>query len=65
MKLYVWEDVLTDYTSGMMFALADSADDARVQLIEQCDYLPTGDLAKEPRVFDTTDRVAFIVWGGG
>ena len=29
MNLYVWEDVLTDYTSGVMFALAHSADEAR------------------------------------
>ena len=29
MKLYVWHDVLTDYTSGVMFALAESPEHAR------------------------------------
>jgi len=30
MSLYVWEGVLTDYTPGVIFALAASADGARV-----------------------------------
>lgn len=29
MKLFVWEDVLKDYTSGVMFALANTVDEAR------------------------------------
>lgn len=29
LRLFVWEGVLTDYTDGIMFALADSADQAR------------------------------------
>lgn len=29
LKLYVWENVLTDYTSGIMFALATSVEEAR------------------------------------
>jgi hypothetical protein len=29
LKLYVWEDVLVDYSSGVMFALASSAAEAR------------------------------------
>lgn len=29
MKLYVWEDVLWDYTPGLAVALADNVEDAR------------------------------------
>lgn len=29
MKLYVWDDALTDYTSGIMFAVAESLDEAK------------------------------------
>lgn len=29
MKLYVWEDVLTDWTSGVAFAFAETAIQAR------------------------------------
>ena len=32
MKLYVWEGVLTDYSSGVIFALASSVDEARVMV---------------------------------
>lgn len=29
LKLYIWEDVLCDYTCGVMFALAHNEDEAR------------------------------------
>jgi hypothetical protein len=29
LRLYVWENVLADYTSGIAFALASSVDEAR------------------------------------
>jgi hypothetical protein len=29
LRLYVWENVLTDYTDGIMFALAESVEQAR------------------------------------
>ena len=63
LKLYVWEDVLTDYTSGVMFALATSADEARSLILKKCDYVPSDDLAQEPKCIETPE--GFAVWGGG
>lgn len=63
LRLFVWRNVLTDYSSGIMFALAASPDHARELLLAGCSYLPPEDLAQEPEVFDTA--VAFSLWGGG
>jgi hypothetical protein len=63
LKLFVWEDVLTDYTSGVMFALAPDVETARKLLLEKCSYLPKEDLMKEPSVY--TKPFALDVWGGG
>lgn len=63
LKLYVWEKVLVDYTDGVMFALASSAEEARAKVLERCRYVPADDLAKEPQVFDSP--AGFAVWGGG
>lgn len=62
-KLYVWEGVLTDYTSGIMFAVATSVEEARKLLLEKCDYIPKEDLYQEPKVITT--KKAFVTWGGG
>ena len=35
LKLYVWDGVLTDWTSGIAFALATSPEEAKQMLIEQ------------------------------
>ncbi len=63
LKLYVWEDVLTDYTSGVMFALATSADEARSLILKTCNCVPSNDLAQEPTCIETPQ--GFAVWGGG
>ena len=63
LKLYVWHDVLTDYTPGVMFALAHNIKEARKLLLEGCDYLLIEDLRKRPTIY--TNPVAFDVWGGG
>lgn len=63
LKLYVWEDVLTDYTSGVMFALATSVDEARNLILKKWDYVPRDDLAREPRCIEAPE--GFAVWGGG
>ena len=62
LRLFVWEDVLCDYTPGMMVALAHSADEARTLLVARTWYIPKEDLDKEPDVYD--DPVAFDCWGG-
>lgn len=64
-RLFVWEDCANDYTSGIMFAVAETVDEARKKLLDACSYIPEGDLMAEPRVFDMTESVAFVVWGGG
>jgi hypothetical protein len=63
LKLFVWHEALTDYTPGVMFALASSVDEARRMLLSECSYLPDYDLEKEPAVYETP--VGFAVWGGG
>ena len=63
LKLFVWEDVMKDYTSGIMFALAKNVEDARKQILKECDYIPKEDLMKEPIVI--TKAQGFAVWGGG
>jgi len=63
LKLYIWEDVLTDYTPGVMFALAPDVETARKMLLEDTSYIPDEDLSQEPKVY--TSPVAVVVWGGG
>ena len=36
-RLYVWEDVLADYTSGIMFAIASSVEEARILILKEYD----------------------------
>jgi hypothetical protein len=65
-KLFVWTDVLTDYTSGIMFALAETADEARSLIRKEVGYESSTvdeDLKKEPSIY--TDKIGFKVWGGG
>lgn len=38
MKLYVWEDVFSDYTSGIAFAIAKDAAAARRQILDGPGY---------------------------
>lgn len=78
LKLYVWKDVLTDYTSGIMFALAESVGQAREIICpgwaetearwrESPSDCRVGclhtDLRDEPGVHETP--VGFTCWGGG
>ena len=63
LKVFVWEDVLADYTNGMMFAIAENVEEARKLLIAKCSYIPTQDLYSKPKIITTKD--AFYVWGGG
>lgn len=39
LKLFVWENVLRDYTAGIAFALAHDADEARRLIVAQ-EYRP-------------------------
>jgi len=64
LKLYVWEDVLTDYTSGIAFALAESVEQAR-EVIQQ-KGLPEfrmQELDSGPVIIDQPE--GFYLYGGG
>lgn len=63
LKLFVWHDVLTDYTSGVMFALAHDVEEARKLIHVNCSYLIETDLELQPTVYDAP--IGFAVWGGG
>jgi len=63
LKLYVWENVLHDYTPGIMFALAPDVETARRLLRERCTYLPQEDIDREPAVCETP--VAYFLYGAG
>ena len=40
LKLYVWEDVLSDESEGIMFAFAKNKEHARELLIADCGCIP-------------------------
>jgi hypothetical protein len=65
LKLYVWEDVLTDYSSGIIFAYAYSEDRARKLVLKKSGESNTvkNDISGKPLV--VTKSSAFLVWGGG
>lgn len=65
LKLYVWEDVLTDYTSGtsgIAFALAESVEQAR-ELIKEKGLFHIEHLNSGPLVVDQPE--GFYLYGGG
>jgi hypothetical protein len=64
-KLYIWHDVLTDYTSGMAVALARNVEEARGLLAASGAYWGTDDLAKEPEVHPVNEPFCDYVRGGG
>jgi hypothetical protein len=65
LKLFVWEGVLRDYSSGVMFALATDVETARKLIIEKEGDLDSviRDLQTEYEVYET--ECGFAVWGGG
>ncbi len=62
LRLYLWTEVLCDYTHGVMFALATSPEEARKLLLETCSYLPADELAREPQEIESP--FAYHLWGG-
>lgn len=77
LKLFVWEDVLTDWSSGIIFALAPDVDTARrlaaIKYMEEGgeyykkfpleDTVVWKQTSKPPLVI--TEPEGFYVWGGG
>ncbi len=66
-KLYVWREVLRDYTAGIAVAAATSPAEAReVVLRDGEDWEKqslAGDLVAEPEVYDLP--AGAFCWGGG
>ncbi len=68
LKLFVWEDVLEDYTCGIMFALAESVDQAREMIKAknpnyEDDRIMKRDLKTDPKIIDQPE--GFYSYGGG
>lgn len=77
LKLFVWEGVLSDYTDGVMFALAHTVEEARLAILKSYDIseykkVVEGKLSdayvwqelKKP--YTVHEKViGFNVWGGG
>lgn len=65
LKLFVWENVLCDYTCGVMFALAKDVESAREMLSggEYENLIPIDEINEEPIVY--THPMAIAVVGGG
>ncbi len=67
LKLFIWRGVLIDYTPGIAFAMAHTADEAREKIIETAkkdgvaDWV-TDDIKAEPEVHATPFGV--YVFGG-
>lgn len=70
-KLFIWEDVLCDYTCGIAVAMAHDVDEAREVLLDvarnrhwdQSTALG-GSIAKKPdKIYDVP--AAAFCWGGG
>ena len=61
MYLFVWDDnVLVDWSAGIMFAYASDLESAR-QLLRDLNVLPEEDIMKTPKVFDLPH--ADFCWG--
>ena len=77
LKLFVWKDVLKDYTSGIVCILANNLEEAMELLKKEDhtawwvlngkpdnrDYKGIYKLIKQPKII--TKPEAFVVWGGG
>ena len=62
MKMFVWDGVLTDYTSGMIVVLANSLEEAREVAMKTDKYVGKETTA-DPTVYETPSCV--YVYGGG
>ncbi len=64
LKMYVWEEVLTDYTDGLACVLAHNEEEARRLIKAEIDnpYV-AWQFDEDPVVVDSPK--AFFVYGGG
>lgn len=66
LKLFVWKDVLCQWTCGVVFALAENEEQARQLAIDSCEEWEKASLiyatSETPLVYDTPG--GFYVLGG-
>jgi hypothetical protein len=67
-KMYLWvwnyEDTLKDYTHGIAFAIAPTAEIARKLVIDSNGYADSS-LCRTPMRYPLTKKIAFTCSGGG
>jgi len=66
MKLFVWHNVLTDYTDGIMFSLAENTEQARNLILNNGGRNMSSvenDLKLNPTIYDIP--CGFYLYGGG
>jgi len=63
LKMFVWENVLYDWSAGMVCVLAKDLEQA-IQLIKKKDGGAAGSMDMSV-VKEITKPEAFVVWGGG
>ena len=64
MKLFLWEDVLCDYTSGIMGAVAETKEDAIKALLKECPYIDQREFDSPHTEHELTEAKGFYCWGG-
>ena len=65
LKLYVWEEVLTDYTDGIIVVLAHSYEEALEKIEEkEGDGFELTEAKTHPHKVVTRPE-SFVCWGGG
>lgn len=63
LKLFVWTEFWPDGTNGMAFAIAETEEEARMLIIEECDGIEPPDWGTL-EVCSLDDKVAREVIGG-
>ena len=70
MNIYLWEDVLEDFTPGMMMAIAPDVETARKMLRDKYDWSEGDDvgvdidLSEEPKVLSIDEPFCLALLGG-
>jgi len=63
LKMYIWEDVLCDYSCGMIAVLAESPEHAREIVRRDYDDHIYRETYKDP--IEVKEPTAFYAYGGG
>jgi hypothetical protein len=62
LKMYVWDNVLTDWTSGLIVVLATSLEEARDLACKDLGYVYRPIMTDTPDIYDSP--MAVHVYGG-